>query len=404
MARILICHVPKDGSLARDLGAALMGRGHFVSFDGEPDAPRPERSSRLRQFEAVVVLWTETSAQNLGLIDIARETMPLNLLVPVRSEDLATTRLPLMFRKLNMLAPRDTDGIARVVARMSTAASSLRDMTERETARRASGEAGRGQQKAMAPAPPQPVQKPRGVLPSDRRAHIGSPVPAAPRPEPGPVAQAGAAVRVRPLFDLPEVEADAAFLAAARQAPRTEAPVTRPSAQGRGFEPPRPAAPGLSAEDLVRAVDAGLLVPHIPDAMWLGAPTTVELTLGRQILAGLFQAEVSYAGQGQSIETLSVSLYGNSDAFEIERQSERTQFVSAKHALAARDPATFGRWAWLVTPCAAGPQDLVVRISALLRDRHGVPAPVALPDRRFTVEIQIPEGESITALAGWYRR
>ena len=126
MARILICHVPKDGNLARDLGAALMGRGHFVSFDGEPDTPRSDRSSRLRQFEAVIVLWTETSAQTTGLSEIARETLPLNLLVPVRAETLATTKLPLAFRKLAMLAPRDVDGVARVIARMSTAASSLR--------------------------------------------------------------------------------------------------------------------------------------------------------------------------------------------------------------------------------------------------------------------------------------
>jgi hypothetical protein len=138
--------------------------------------------------------------------------------------------------------------------------------------------------------------------------------------------------------------------------------------------------------------------------MWLGAPMTVELTLGRDILAGLMMPEGG-GGFAHSLETISVSLYGSAEAFEIERQSERTQFVSAKHILSVRDPETFGKWAWLVTPRTAGPQDVVVRVSALLRDRRGVPAPVALPDRRFSVDVQIPEGQSlISALAGWRRR
>lgn len=411
MARILICHVPKDGSLARDLGAALMGRGHFVSFDGEPDSPRPERASRLRQFEAVIVLWTEASAQTAGLTDIAREVLPLNLLVPVRAEELATTRLPLMFRKLNMLAPRDIDGIVRVVARMSTAASSLRDMTEREAARRAAGEMPSPQETSrnavrMAPAPPpvprQRASAPRGTPGIDpRRSQPGLP------PAAGPVAQPGAGVRVRPLSDLPEVDAGPNFAAGPDSAPSERTPVDGAGAsRGRTEKPrPRPSTQVLTADDLARAVEAGLLVHHIPAAMWLGAPTTVELTLGRDVLARLFQAEPGYGGRGQCIETLSVSLYGSSEAFEIERQSERTQFVSAKHALSARDPATFGRWAWLVTPCAGGPQDLVVRISALLRDCHGVPAPVALPDRRFSVDVRVPEDESlVSGLAGWDRR
>lgn len=429
MARILICHVPKDGSIARDLGAALMGRGHFVSFDGEPDTPRPDRSSRLRQFEAVIVIWTETSVQNAGLSEIAREAMPLNLLVPARSEDLSASRLPLMFRKLNMLSPRDVDGISRVIARLSTAAASLRDMTERDAARRAAGPetpaaAGAAPQAEARSVRPPPLPK---TVP-DRAQQTPSPQPdrqAAARP----VIAAEAAVRARPLTELPEVASPAAPYPSAshppvshpdiRPEPRREPTLDWPAekwgsgaeaAAGRNrFDQDRPAAPVITADDLARAVEAGLLVHHIPEAMWLGAPTTVELTLGREILAGLIQAEVVHGGVGtedrQSVETLSVSLYGSSEAFEIERQSERTQFVSARYANSARDPVTFGRWAWLVTPRAAGPQELVVRVSALLRDRHGVPAPVALPDRRFSIEIQIPEGENlVSALAGWYRR
>jgi hypothetical protein len=405
MARILICHVPKDGAPARELGAALMGRGHFVSFDGEPDTSRPERSARLRQFEAVIVLWTEASAPSAGLSDIARETLPLNLLVPLRAEALAAARLPLAFRKLAMLAPQDVDGIARVIARMSTAASSLREMSEREAARRAQQDALPREEGA---ARPQPALPPKWPDTSPPPAGQGRHPPAAS----GPVVPAGTSGRVRPLSDLPEVEADAAFLAMARRIRKTQAapqagapqppPPTDARPQGGELrpEPPasHPATQVISADDLGRAVDAGLLAHHVPDALWLGAPAVVEVVLNRQILADLTR-------QGHDFETLSVSLYGDAEGFEIERQSERTQFLSAKQALAAHDPATFGRWAWLVTPCAAGPQHLVIRVAALLRDRHGVPAPVAIPDRSFTVEVQVPEDESaVSALTGWHRR
>lgn len=421
MARILICHVPKDASPARDLGAALMGRGHFVSFDGEPDAPRSERASRLRQFEAVIVLWTETSAQNAGLSDIARATLPLNLLVPVRGQDLTMTRLPLAFRKLNMLTPRDTDGIARVVARMSTAASSLRDMAEREAARR-SGAGAVPEAPATSAAPgtsAAPAVRPAASAPAPdrRRSNSAGAVMRAADPGPvrqsdrqsSPIAEPGEHTRVRPLLDLPEVDAgprDAVLAPAHAQTADQTAHDLRPASQRARHapEPPRPSVQPLTADSVARAIDAGLLVHHIPAGMWLGAPMTVEIALDREVLAGIAQSQPGWGALGQSLETLSVSLYGSSEAFEIERQSERTQFVSAKHALAARDPATFGRWAWIVTPGAAGPQDLVVRISALLRDPRGVPAPLAIPDRRFSIDIQVPEGETLaSAFAGWYR-
>jgi hypothetical protein len=163
----------------------------------------------------------------------------------------------------------------------------------------------------------------------------------------------------------------------------------------------------VTAEDLSRALEAGLLVPHIASTMWLGEPATVEFTLGRDFVSGLAQSDLPshLAAVRQSLETLSISLYGDAAAFEIERQSERTQFVNLKLAMAARDPETFGRWAWLVTPRAAGSHDVVVRVSALMRDRNGVPEPVALPDRRLSITVAAPENTSlVSALAGWVRR
>lgn len=371
MARILICHVPKDGSLARDLGATLMGRGHFVSFDGEPDSPRADRSSRLRQFEAVAVLWTDMSAQSAGLSDIARETMPLNLLVSVRADELAVAKLPLMFRKLNMLSPRDVDGIARLVARLSAAAASLRDMTEGDAQRRS----------ANPPAAEKIASQQSAVKPVYRA------------PPSEPVAPPSVGVRARPLANLPEVEAASLprGIRTDRSAKDLDAPSSR--AQGQGNGP----LVAMTVADLAAAIDTGLLVHHIPPSMWLGTPVTVEIALNRDMLTRLPGA--------RSIETLSISLYGSADAIDIERRSERTQFIAPRPSDPERDPATLGRWAWLVTPHAPGAQELIVRVGALLRDRNGVPGPVAIPDTRFSVEIQLSQGQNlISALAGWRPR
>jgi len=426
MARILICHVPKDGGMARDMGAALMGRGHFVSFDGEPDTPRAERAPRLRQFEAVVVLWTEISAPSPGLSEIARETLPLNVLVPVKAPDMDHARIPLAFRKLNMLAPRDTDGIARLVARLSSAASSMREMAEHEAQRK---KAGKSQSQGAPAAAPLPTRA-DVLLPAAPRGVVRVNAPSAPAQVPqasSPVVAAASAVRARPLSGLPEVEPDPDLFPGAREnvrppsayaqhtppVPRQASPsVARggryPHEDAAAFEvppPPPPAEPSnatvLTADDLSRAVDEGLLVWHLPEAMWLAEPVSVEIALRRGVLGALFGYE-----ERQSIETMSISLYGHRETFAIERQSERTQFVGeARPSQAWRDPGTYGRWAWIVTPQVAGSQDLVVRVSAVLRDRQGVPVPVALPDRRFAIDVQIPEGQNLmSALAGWRRR
>ncbi len=133
--------------------------------------------------------------------------------------------------------------------------------------------------------------------------------------------------------------------------------------------------------------------------MWLGEPGTVEVRLDRNVLDEYF-GRTDPATGASVIETLSLSLYGTSDAFEIERLSERTQFVGGNSVV----PEGLDRWAWHVTPRDLGTQDLVVRVSALLLDRHGVPAPVALPDRRFRVDVDAREGGRVmSSLSGWLR-
>ncbi len=476
MARILICHVPKDGSTARELGAALMGRGHVVSFDGEPDTPRDDRAARLRQFESVVVIWTEGSVQSAGLADIAREALPVNALVPVRNEELDRAKLPLTFRKLNMFAPRDVDGIARLVARLSTAATSLRSMAAmppytappraekvlprvekpaadadqaHETSPKGRSETGStSAASAHASAPTfahaQAFVPPPAAVPAQAQAQARAPAASSASPGPSPtpltrntdfvppvmrqahqplakppIVEAGANVKARPLSDLPEVS-DPYPAPVANPAPEPAIAAHAPAAAGlsRAAElnatlnaqraPRDVPRPATTAADIAHAIDRGLLVSRIPDSMWLGEPVPVEITIGRGVLARLFPEQAAAADGGNAspdrhgLETLSISLYGHTDVFEIERQSERTQFVVPRQA--GRDSAAFGRWTWLVTPQAAGRQELVVRISALLRDRHGVPEPVALPDRRFEIVIDVPEGaDLVPGLMGWQR-
>ena len=392
MARVLICHVPKDGTVARELGAALMGRGHFVSFDGEPDTARDDRSARLRHFDAVVVVWTDTSAPSVGLTDIAREMLPLNLLVPVRTEDLDVTRLPLTFRKLNMMSPRDFDGLARVINRLSTAASSMRELAERDApakqrnAKPAEGDAAAAAKDDARTAPERPT--PRETSPY--RAPPGGKSQKAASSPAAPPARAP----MRALSDLPEVEIDPP-IAAHRQASAFSAFNDR-SGQ-------RPA----TADDLGRAIDAGLLVLDVPDVLRLGVPSLVEFALAAEYLTGGAGPAVPLgtSGTAQAIETLSVSLLGDDHDFKIERKSDRTQFVTRQLALPMSDPDNFGRWKWVVTPRAIGSYHVIVRISALLRDRHGVPSPVALPDRRVTVRVEAEKTAGAgTAPVAWYRR
>lgn len=144
------------------------------------------------------------------------------------------------------------------------------------------------------------------------------------------------------------------------------------------------------AQHLARLVEAGLLLIYIPEASWLGEPITTEVRLGREVLDEA-QGDPRTAPDRITIDTISVSLISDDPGFSIERQSERTQFVGQRF----QDHAgAHGRWAWLVTPHTPGDFDLIVRISALVRDRTGVPTPVALPDRRYSIAIHAREARA----------
>jgi hypothetical protein len=147
------------------------------------------------------------------------------------------------------------------------------------------------------------------------------------------------------------------------------------------------------------AAEAGRLVHKIPEKMWVGEPESVEVRLGREAAAGLVDG---IAGRGAIttadipiVETMSIMLVSGGGAFLIEPQSEATQLVmNDLVAGTAFDHDEFGRWTWVVTPKKSGAQQLLLKVSAGLKDSRGVPTSVRLPDREFKVAVSVHAGKA----------
>lgn len=145
--------------------------------------------------------------------------------------------------------------------------------------------------------------------------------------------------------------------------------------------------------------EAGRLAHKIPDRMWVGEPEQVEVRLGREDAAGLTTA---LGGRGSLttadipiVETMSISLISSPGAFDIERQSETTQLVmNDLIADTAFEKEDFGRWTWLVTPKKPGAHQLILKVSAGLKDSRGVPTSARLPDREFKVAVSVNAGKA----------
>jgi hypothetical protein len=595
MARIIICHVPKDAAAARELGGALMGRGHSVSFDGEPDTPRPDRSARLRQFEAAIVIWSDTSLISKGMLQVATEALALNQLIGVRQDGIVLERLALAFRKLNSFAISDVDGMARFVSRLSSAASSLKQMQQKEEERREAQRKGlptdidearqreverkekerleaqliiarkrererrekerleaelaeverkererreeeelevrlaemqrkereRHEQELLEAQSLEAQRRERErqerefeaqlaearrkererqeeelfqaqlaeVQRQERERHererMEAELAEAERRErerqdeervealrleverrererherewvESQLADVQRKERERQERDRQEREKleaqlielqrreQKAVLATAGdwQAPaaaQVRATTWSPAAErvpaawnmaevgnGRAPDyapPPLPYQNGgsVSAAQVLAqlaqpprdqpSVAGTILFMHeVPERMWLGEPALVRVCLGRGTIAGFSRTFAARAGldlEGDPVaETVSMSLYGRGDVFEIERQSERVQLLPSNHLIdSPLELADYGRWVWHVTPIMPGEHELFLRVSALFRDRRGVPTPVALPDQKVDVFVPMAAaGSIIQSLAGWLRR
>ncbi len=167
------------------------------------------------------------------------------------------------------------------------------------------------------------------------------------------------------------------------------APPPLPSRDGLGAGSPAFSAVAM-AQHLARLVEAGLLLIYIPEATGSANPSQQRCGLGAKC-SMMAQGDPRTAADRITIDTISVSLISDDPSFSIERQSERTQFVGQRFH---DHVSAHGRWAWLVTPHTPGDFDLIIRISALVRDRSGVPTPVALPDRRYSIAIHAREARA----------
>lgn len=159
------------------------------------------------------------------------------------------------------------------------------------------------------------------------------------------------------------------------------------------------AAPLASPQENALAIEAGQLVHKIPDKMWLGQPDLVEVRLGREATADLASGLLGRGAlttQNLSIvETMAVSLYSESGAFEIESQTEAVQLIISDHLNHTPfKQAEYGRWLWLVTPRKTGAHQLFVRVSASIKDSRGLPTSITLPDREFKVSVSVHAGRA----------
>lgn len=165
---------------------------------------------------------------------------------------------------------------------------------------------------------------------------------------------------------------------------------------------PTAPSPGRTALE----VEAGRLTHRIPDKMWLGVEEVVEVRLGRAAATGL---ATGLLGSGKLtseelpiVESMSVVLQAAPGAFEIEARAPDQQLVKrdvlAGTGLEGND---FGRWIWHVTPRKLGAQQLVVQVSATVRDSRGVPASVALPDKSFPVAVAVSVRSSASRFVKW---
>jgi hypothetical protein len=574
-----------------------MGRGHTVSFDGEPDAVRPDRSARLRQFEAAIIIWSDTALASKGILTIATEALALNLLISVRQDGVSLERLPLAFRKLNSFAIGDVDGMARFVSRLSSAASSLKQMQLKEEERRDAQRKGlptdldearqkererkekelleaqllaarkkererkekerleaelaeaerkermrreeeelearlaemqreererqeqelieaqqleaqrkekERQEKEFAAHLAETQRKERELQEQEQfeaqlaevqrqdrerrereqreaqlaeaqrrererqdeervealrleverrererrerewieaqwietqrkeREHLerdrqererleaqlmelqrreARPSPFVPAADWQPVAVAqGQAATWTPVAERAPHAWNMAEVSNGRASDYAPPPLPYPM-NGGGASAMRALAPPAAApRERHSAAETVLFMHEVPERMSLGEPALVRVCLGRGTIAGFSRTFAARAGldlEGDPVvETVSMSLYGRGDVFEIERQSDRVQLLPSNHLPDSQlELADYGRWVWHVTPLIHGEHEIFLRVSALFRDRRGVPTPVALPDQKVDVFVSVSAGGSIIqSLAGWLRR
>lgn len=371
MARILICHIAKDAQAARELGAALMARGNAVTFDGEPHAQRAGRAARLAQFEAVIVMWSDSSVASEPLAELAREALAPNLLVPVRVDEIPPARLPPLLRRLNSFAAGDITGICRNVARLAAAAASARELARAQT-----------------PARPETKAEPRAPT------GLGAP----PAPDPRDVPEAGAGLLARydvptPSASRPETDAEDASSPAASAASGADAAKFEELGQEapdhqEPVEPDQDAAPvekSIDREAALHALEmaAGHLMHLIAGEMWLGEAESVVIWLdGTGDQLDPVASSENEEGLLPIVESMTIELLADADTFDLLPLSNATQELGS-----GNNPA---RWEWQVMPRTSGTHSFCIRISGVTRDVAGRTCAPALADQELRVSVYPP--------------
>lgn len=438
MARVLVVHAPQDEEAAHAFARAIADLGHEVYVGNADD---PALTGQIPAYHATIVLWSPWSIYSTQVLEKAGVAHTHGSLVSVRLPELDLATLPQRLRRVTILPAEDMEAIQGALAALeptlaiepeppptkdgvtvqqerydieqerydeesspgpgdaeADAKSREEELAAEETAarNRAAIEAWENFERQQAEAE---ARRRQAWPPREAPRRVGASEPA---PDVGAAEASPARLRRSVAGGASDREIGAA------EGPRFELGRTRNynriEGVGAADTPTRRPAPASPAAEALH-VEAGKLVHKIPNKMWLGEPETVEVRIGREAAAGLATGLVGRGGLTEEnipiVETMSVSLYARGGAFEIERQSETTQLVKAD---AVRDTlfgtTDFGRWVWLVTPKKTGAHNLVVKVSAGLKDSRGVPTSATLPDREFTVSVSVHAGRATAKALG----
>ena len=343
-----------SASLVKPFQESLTRQGHAVYSVGDFDYSEAAALAALHQFDVVIAIWGNDAGASGLFVAIAKAAQQLGKLISVRAPGVQVNALPPEFQQPASLAVSDTHGIALRIKSVPVVPGAKR-------------------------LPPRKPERAEGIGSAGGRPYpVAPPAAAQAAAPPRPVLRPQLAERARSDDTMAALNGDPA---AARDTRKFAAAPRRPT-----------------STDAVEA-ETGRLVHKIPDKMWVGEPEQVEVRLGRETALGLMD---SITGRGALttadipiVETMSIMLYSGTGAFAIEAQSETTQLVVndlvAGTAFAA---AEFGRWTWLVTPKKSGPHQLLLKVSAGLKDSRGVPTSVRLPDREFKVAVSVHKGKA----------
>ena len=152
-------------------------------------------------------------------------------------------------------------------------------------------------------------------------------------------------------------------------------------------------------------VEAGKLVHNIPSQMTKDLEELVEVRVGSKAvdLARDLKGKDQITEESIAIvETMTVELRSEGDAFRIDERSRKTQLVKRPDEVASLfNKQAFGSWKWSVIPLKQGKHELSLHVSADLIDSRGVPTSAALPPRSFRVRVSVNYARASWTLVKW---